>query len=96
MLIEQCSFHSESILLSSAVVQRSFCWPMSIKHNARCCYTPQISPFVSELALYDIAATPGVAADISHINSRAKTTVCIIRLPSTYCPLPPRNCAREK
>ena len=36
---------------------------------------PQISPFVSELSLYDIAATPGVAADISHINSRAKTTV---------------------
>jgi len=30
---------------------------------------------VSELSLYDIAATPGVAADISHINSRAKTTV---------------------
>ena len=38
-------------------------------------YLLQISPFVSELALYDIAATPGVAADISHINSRAKTTV---------------------
>lgn len=36
---------------------------------------PQISPYVSELALYDIAGTPGVAADISHINSRAITKV---------------------
>ena len=35
----------------------------------------QISPYVSELSLYDIAGTPGVATDISHINSRAKATV---------------------
>jgi malate dehydrogenase len=34
----------------------------------------KLSPYVSELALYDIAGTPGVAADISHINSRAKVT----------------------
>lgn len=33
----------------------------------------KISPYVSELSLYDIAGTPGVAADISHINSRAIT-----------------------
>lgn len=26
---------------------------------------------MSELALYDIAGTPGVAADVSHINSKA-------------------------
>jgi malate dehydrogenase len=32
----------------------------------------QLSPYVSELALYDIAGTPGVAADVSHINSRAQ------------------------
>lgn len=32
---------------------------------------PQLSPYVSELALYDIAGTPGVAADVSHINSKA-------------------------
>ena len=31
----------------------------------------QLSPYVSELALYDIAGTPGVAADVSHINSKA-------------------------
>ena len=31
----------------------------------------QISPYVSHLSLYDIAGTPGVAADISHINSKA-------------------------
>lgn len=33
--------------------------------------TLQLSPYVSELALYDIAGTPGVAADVSHINSKA-------------------------
>jgi malate dehydrogenase len=32
------------------------------------------SPLVSELSLYDIAHTPGVAADLSHINTRAKVT----------------------
>lgn len=31
----------------------------------------KMSPYVSELALYDIAGTPGVAADLSHINSKA-------------------------
>ncbi|KAL4855483.1 malate dehydrogenase [Chlorella vulgaris] len=31
----------------------------------------KLSPYVSELALYDIAGTPGVAADVSHINSKA-------------------------
>ncbi len=30
------------------------------------------SPLVSQLNLYDIVHTPGVAADLSHINSRAK------------------------
>ena len=32
----------------------------------------QLSPYVSELALYDIQGTPGVAADVSHINSKAQ------------------------
>lgn len=32
----------------------------------------KLSPYVSELALYDIAGTPGVAADVSHINSKAQ------------------------
>lgn len=32
------------------------------------------SPLVTHLALYDIAHTPGVAADVSHIDSRAKVT----------------------
>ncbi|GFS19532.1 malate dehydrogenase [Elysia marginata] len=32
------------------------------------------SPLVSHLALYDIAHTPGVAADLSHIETRAKVT----------------------
>ncbi len=34
-----------------------------------------MNPYVSDLALYDIQGTPGVAADISHINSKAKTKV---------------------
>ncbi|XP_045613453.1 malate dehydrogenase, mitochondrial [Procambarus clarkii] len=32
------------------------------------------SPLVSELSLYDIVHTPGVAADLSHIDSPAKVT----------------------
>ncbi|KAF5695415.1 hypothetical protein FDENT_365, partial [Fusarium denticulatum] len=32
------------------------------------------SPHIDELALYDVVNTPGVATDLSHISSRAKTT----------------------
>ncbi|KAK1286613.1 hypothetical protein QJS10_CPB20g01966 [Acorus calamus] len=32
----------------------------------------KLNPLVSKLALYDIAGTPGVAADVSHINTRAE------------------------
>lgn len=32
----------------------------------------KLNPLVSKLSLYDIAATPGVAADISHINTRSE------------------------
>ena len=32
------------------------------------------SPLISHLALYDIAHTPGVAADLSHIETKAKVT----------------------
>jgi len=32
------------------------------------------SPLISHLALFDIAHTPGVAADLSHIETRAKVT----------------------
>jgi malate dehydrogenase len=32
------------------------------------------SHLVDELALYDVVNTPGVAADLSHISSPAKTT----------------------
>ena len=31
----------------------------------------KLNPLVSRLALYDIAGTPGVAADVSHINTRS-------------------------
>ena len=30
-----------------------------------------MNPYVSELSLFDIAGTEGVAADISHINTKA-------------------------
>jgi len=30
------------------------------------------SPLVSELSLYDVVNTPGVAADLSHISTPAK------------------------
>ncbi|KXS20907.1 malate dehydrogenase [Gonapodya prolifera JEL478] len=32
------------------------------------------NPFVSELSLYDVVNTPGVAADLSHINTKSKVT----------------------
>ncbi|OAY54808.1 malate dehydrogenase, mitochondrial [Manihot esculenta] len=32
----------------------------------------KLNPLVSNLALYDIANTPGVAADVSHINTRSE------------------------
>ena len=32
----------------------------------------KLNPLVSSLSLYDIAGTPGVAADISHINTRSQ------------------------
>jgi malate dehydrogenase len=34
----------------------------------------KLSPLVDELALYDVVNTPGVAADLSHISSKAKVT----------------------
>jgi len=33
-----------------------------------------LAPLVALLALYDVVNTPGVATDLSHISSRAKTT----------------------
>ncbi|ROT38816.1 malate dehydrogenase [Sodiomyces alkalinus F11] len=34
----------------------------------------KLSPLIDELALYDVVNTPGVAADLSHVSSPAKTT----------------------
>uniref|UniRef100_A0A2K1YHX7 Malate dehydrogenase n=1 Tax=Populus trichocarpa TaxID=3694 RepID=A0A2K1YHX7_POPTR len=34
----------------------------------------KLNPLVSSLALYDIANTPGVAADVSHINTRSEVS----------------------
>ena len=35
----------------------------------------KLNPLVTDLSLYDIAATPGVACDISHINTGANVRV---------------------
>lgn len=44
------------------------------------------SPLVSELSLYDIAHTPGVAADLSHIETRAKVTGTVAQTKhTTFC-----------
>ncbi|KAH7858699.1 hypothetical protein Vadar_026897 [Vaccinium darrowii] len=32
----------------------------------------KLNPLVSHLSLYDIVGTPGVAADVSHINTRSE------------------------
>ena len=37
--------------------------------------TPFQNPHVSHLSLYDMVGTPGVAADVSHMNTRAKVEV---------------------
>jgi len=37
----------------------------------------KLNPLVSSLALYDIANTPGVAADVSHINTRSEVYVLL-------------------
>ena len=34
----------------------------------------KLNPAVTKLALYDIVATPGVAADLSHIETKARVT----------------------
>nr|P17783.1 RecName: Full=Malate dehydrogenase, mitochondrial; AltName: Allergen=Citr l MDH; Flags: Precursor [Citrullus lanatus]CAA35239.1 unnamed protein product [Citrullus lanatus] len=34
----------------------------------------KLNPLVSKLALYDIAGTPGVAADVGHVNTRSEVT----------------------
>lgn len=40
----------------------------------------KLNPLVSKLALYDIAGTLGVAADIGHVNTRSEVS---ISFPST-------------
>ena len=37
----------------------------------------KLNPLVSSLALYDIANTPGVAADVGHINTRSEVYVLL-------------------
>jgi hypothetical protein len=56
---------------------------------------PQMNPAVTQLSLYDVANTKGVAADVSHINSRAKVQVrgLAARRGQCWCrqlPLPPQ------
>lgn len=39
----------------------------------------KLNPLVSRLALYDIAGTPGVAADVGHVNTRSEVNLVIFR-----------------
>ncbi|KAI7999292.1 hypothetical protein LOK49_LG09G02325 [Camellia lanceoleosa] len=41
----------------------------------------KLNPLISSLFLYDIAGTPGIAADVSHINTRAQALVNMISNP---------------
>ena len=36
-----------------------------------------MNPLVGTLSLYDVANVKGVAADVSHVNTKAQTKVCI-------------------
>lgn len=50
------------------------------RSTPRCCSLAlharsQMNQQVSQLSLYDIAGTPGVGADVSHINTRAQVKV---------------------
>lgn len=47
---------------------------MTARHALHVCMlllAPQMNNQVSSLSLYDIAGTPGVAADVGHVNTRA-------------------------
>ena len=77
-----CSSSSSSRHIAQEVPE-SVCFPPSLDASPvqrACLSTPalcarQINPNVSSLALYDVVGTPGVAADISHINSKAQVKV---------------------
>ena len=67
----------------------------------------KLSPLIDELALYDVVNTPGVAADLSHISSKAvsnsplrlseatntelSTSLTFICAPTESCRLPSRR-----
>jgi malate dehydrogenase len=40
----------------------------------------KLSPYITELACYDIANTPGVAADLSHVRSVISILCCFLLL----------------
>ncbi|KAK7823786.1 malate dehydrogenase [Quercus suber] len=37
----------------------------------------KLNPLVSKLSLYDITSTPGVAANVSHINTKFEVTLSL-------------------
>ena len=47
----------------------------------------KLNPLVSKLSLYDIAGTPGVAADVSHINTRSEVTLSLSFLRFCFLPI---------
>lgn len=49
----------------------------------------KLNPLVSSLSLYDIAGTPGVAADVSHINAPAQVPPPRSHRSPSPLPVPP-------
>lgn len=57
----------------------------SVRRYRSAARTPdEAQPLVTDLSLYDIAATPGVACDISHINTGANVRAPALDLPILY------------
>ena len=52
----------------------------------------QLNSQVGQLSLYDIAGTPGVAADVSHCNTKAQVKVKKIRTRCTQLPAADTHC----
>ena len=68
---------SRSLSLSSPINSQTRGYKVAVLGAAGgigqpCGLLMKMNPLVTELRLYDIAGTPGVGADVSHINTKAQ------------------------
>ena len=63
--------------LHSSLVLEQVVTSMLLKKHVAVCR----NPLVAELSLYDVVGTPGVAADLAHIDTAAKVLVTPLHLP---------------